>query len=310
MLQGTKSVRMERSASTSAEKPRTAWCPVVLKGRTCHEIHILWKDSRNNVKLYKNVRSKETFGRIVRAEIVTEKNKKGETNEYYKLVNEYGDEMWFRLTLMSPALIGSNSFSKMMLQLRCEVGGDKKLASYISRLSRSKDFSHHDSNLVSAVGLSQGVHDDNQEEFRVFLLAAYEDATIITVDKDEAVQEIANKTNRKRKSKENSTPKIKQNKQERIEKFFTKELRDPSGVEKEHIDCFRGRADINIDNLEICDRVQLPIDNLKVQILSRDMLERFDPSEVTLTAVPKDPGNFNENKLEENMFEIVHGRHR
>jgi hypothetical protein len=40
------------------------------------------------------------------------------------------------------------------------------------------------------------------------------------------------------------------------------------------------------------------------------MLERFDPSEVTLTAVPKDPGNFNENKLEENMFEIVHGRHR
>ena len=245
------------------------------------------------------------------AEIVTELNPKNETNDYYKITNEYGDAVLFRKTLMSPALLGSNTFSKMMISSRCRDFGDKKLALFMSRLSRSKDFSHHDANTYTSKGLKLepvAPPSLDEEEFESFMDAAKEQAVIVkTVSEVEEI--IAGRTNRKRKTNAN-VKKSKISKQERIEKFFGREIADPKGVEREYLEKFRGRADIKIDYLDISSQVQIPVDEVKVQQLATKFLERFDPAQLTLTAVPADIGNFKENQMEENRFEVVHGRHR
>lgn len=303
--------KITRSASTSAVKPRTAWCPLVVQTKDGFEIHVLWKDWRNGVKLYKDKDTKSEFGRLVNAEVVTETNMKEETNLYYKMTNEYGSSVLFKKVMMSPAILGSNAFSKMMISIRCKDQGDIKIAAFLSRLSRSKDFSHHDGNAFTDDGLkleSPGL-DDNQEEFASFMNTAREHALHVSADLRDVEEVIAAKTNRKRNSEGRKKTK-KLSKQERIEKYFNIELKDPKGVEREHIKQFRGRADININSLEISNQVKIPVDHEKVQLLARSMMERFDPAELTLTAVPADLNNFNEQKLEENCFEVVHGRHR
>ena len=303
--------KITRSASTSAVKPRTAWCPLVVQTKAGYEIHILWKDWRNGVKLYKDKDTKSDFGRVVNAEIVTETNNKDETNQYYKMTNEYGISILFKKVMMSPAILGSNAFSKMMISIRCKDQGDIKIAAFLSRLSRSKDFSHHDGNSFTDDGLkleSPGL-EDNQEEFASFMNTARDNALQVSADLSDVEGVLAVKTNRKRNSE--GRKKIKKlSKQERIEKYFNIELKDPKGVEKEHVEKFKGRADINLNSLEISNQVHIPVDHEKVQLLARSMMERFDPAELTLTAVPADLNNFNEHKLEENSYEVVHGRHR
>jgi hypothetical protein len=296
--------RMLRSASTKTDNPRTAWCPVILKTKNCLEVHLLWKESRNTIKLYQTEEKKD-FGRIKAAEFVKERNKKGNLNDYYKVMNEYGDEIYFRSTLLSPALIGSNSFSKMMMELRCESGGDIKLASYLGCLSQSQGFSHHDSN--RDIKGEAAFDKDEQERFDNFLKAAVENATCATVDRNEAVEAIAKKTNRKKKSSEK--PKVK-SKQSKLENFFSRELHDPKGVEREHVEGFQARADVHIDNLEVCTEVLLPIDEWKVKMLAKEMSERFDPSKMTLTVVPLDPEAFLIGSDKPLNFVVVHGRHR
>ena len=273
----------------------------------------MWKDVRNNLKLFqhKKFEKKEAFGKVVNASVVRErsKEKKDELEEYFKIENEYGDENLLDLSIMNPALMGSNSFCKKVVAYRCNDGGNVKIAAYISRLSRSKDFSNHDPNVFSPVGLKLDASDPELAEFKAFLKAAREHATVVTAGREEAVQSIADKTNRKRKvnNKESTKPLTKQ---ERMEKFFQRELKDPKGVEKLHVEYLQGRTDVHIDHLEVCPKVVLPLDNLKVKMLAKDMLERFDPSLVALTAVPSDPESFDVDNMEENDYQIVHGRHR
>lgn len=75
----------------------------------------MWKDSRNNLKLFqhKKFEKKEAFGKVVLASVVRErsKEKKEELEDYFKIENEYGDEILLDLSIMNPALVGSNSFS-------------------------------------------------------------------------------------------------------------------------------------------------------------------------------------------------------
>lgn len=61
--------KMERSASTNADKPRTAWCQFILKTKNCLEVNLLWKESRNTIKLYQTVKEKKEFGRIKSVEV-------------------------------------------------------------------------------------------------------------------------------------------------------------------------------------------------------------------------------------------------
>ena len=304
--------KMKKSVSTSADKPRVGWCFIVLKTKAVNEIHILYKNARNSLQLfhYKSFKVRKHFGLVKLAVIVREQNQKEEPGEYYKICNEYNDEMLFKVSLMNPFLIGDNSFSKMMVEMRCEEGGggDTTIADFISRLALCKGFSHYDSNLVTPLGMRLGASDEEQEGFEIFLNTAVKNATPVTAAKEDAIQCIAEVTKRRKKEETKKKP---LRKQERIEKFFYKELKDNEGVEREYINNMKGRADIPISKLEVCERVLLPIYEEKVKLLAKDMVDNFDPSAVTLTAVPvENDVNFDENKLEGNRYEIVHGRHR
>ena len=287
---------MERPASSSTNT-RTAWCPLIVKTNQSFEVHILWKSSRNVLRLYQTQKSGE-FGRVVSAHVNTEKNDKGEETMYYIFQNEYGVRIHFRLSLFSPALIGSNELSKKFIELRCETEGDAKIARFLTNLVSSKNFSHFDENL--------NVKKDNEdeEEFRGFYAIACDNAVIVTAGVQEAVETLAQKTNRRKKA-DVSKP---QSKQSKINKFFNEELKDPKGVEKQHVAGFHNRQDIHIDKLEICTDIQLPIDENKVKMIAKNMMERFDPSLVILTVVPRDPELHTEGP--NNMYLVVHGRHR
>ena len=150
--------KMQRSASSSAVKPRTAWCPVILKGKNGFEMHIMWKDTRNMLELFKvkgKDKVKRDFGLVASAKVVNKNNDKGEANDYFVVINEYGDVVHFKSTLLNPGMMGSNSFSKQMIGIRA-ASGDAKLAKYISQLARSKDFGLHDPNVYTNFGLENG----------------------------------------------------------------------------------------------------------------------------------------------------------
>ena len=294
--------KLKRRASASAESSRTAWCPVILKTKSCLEVHILWKDSRNGLKLYQT-KEKREFGRVVKAECVKEKNKKEAVKDYFKISDDMGDEIHFETNIFSPALIGSNVFSKKMIELRCQENGDAKIATYIENLTKSEGFSHFEIELDLNFATEEA-----ENEYNEFYEAACAAATPVTVSKEEAVNELAKKTNRKRKiSGKVAAPK---NKQSKIEKFFNKELKDQQGVERQHVEGFRARADVHIDCLDVCKDVLIPIDPLKVTLLAKDMMERFDPSSVTLTVVPADPQAFAVESSGATQYVVVHGRHR
>ena len=57
------------------------------------EIHVLWNDYRNNLKLlqYKKFKRKETFGKILKVGYHAETGKDGVKYSYYKVSNEFGD---------------------------------------------------------------------------------------------------------------------------------------------------------------------------------------------------------------------------
>ena len=295
---------MERSASTKSEKPRTGWSPVVLKTGSYYEIHILWKDARNNLKLYCQTKEKRVFGRIVAADISNRKNAKGDEHSYYVIKNEYGLEICFRTSMFCPALLGNSNFCKKLIELRCQADGDIKISRYITRLIISRGFSH----FVDGIDATTvKVSEDEELEFKSFYDTACEGATLVTVGGiEEAIRTLAATTNRgKRQGSDGRKP---QSKQSKIEKFFSKELRDENGVEKQHVEGFHARADVHIDCLDISKDVLLPTDDLKVKTLAKEMLERFDPSLITLTVV-QDQSEEGQAK-ESPQFRVVHGRHR
>ena len=305
--------RMQRSASSSSVKPCTAWCPVLLKAKKGYECHILWKTTRNVLELYQmkgRDKKKRDFGLVTNAKIIQKKNVKGEINDYYVVKNEYGDEVFFKSCLLNPGMIGSNSFSKMMIGLK--TSGESKLAKYISWLVKSKDFHQHDPNVYTDFGL--GKHDkqtdDERVEFESFLGRSKENATVVTTSLSDAVDIIADQTKRKRKSESKNQPSKRLKKSERIEKYFKLEVTDPEGVEHAAATAGKGRADIPIEQLTVCERVHLPIDEGKVRQLALGMMERFEPTSIYLTVVPAVQEDFDQVNLERNRYEVVHGRHR
>ena len=65
-----------------------------------------------------------------------------------------------------------------------------------------------------------------------------------------------------------------------------------------------------MDKLEVCSRVLIPIEQMKVKLLAKEMHQKYDPSACILTAVQKEDAPFDEDNLPGNLYEIVHGRHR
>ena len=152
--------------------------------------------------------------------VVQKKNVKGEINDYFVVKNEYGDEVYFKSCLLNPGMIGSNSFSKMMIGLK--TSGGSKLSKYISWLVRSKDFYQHDPNVYTDFGLGKldNQTDDERTEFESFLVRSKENATVVTTSLSDAVDIIADQTKRKRKSEAKDQPSKRLKKNEKDRKVF------------------------------------------------------------------------------------------
>ena len=88
------------------------------------------------------------------------------------------------------------------------------------------------------------------------------------------------------------------------------ELDDPTGLEVEFHQKFMGRADIPLSNLKVSPQVALPMNPIKVSGLAAGMLQRFDPTQMSVMATPASGRPFDVNKLEDNCYEVFHGRHR
>ena len=294
---------LERKGSTKAIKPRTAWTISVLKGKSGYEVQILWKETRNKVGLFVT-KGKGPFGRLRSAKIVTEENNRKEVHDYYRFVNEFGDVGKFRVSMMEVFLGGSNPFSKKLNDLRSEKN-DKKVALLLSHLVCSRDFIGHDPNVYNHLGQKLG-EAEQQDDFEEVFAAARDCATIVTAGYDEAIGSIAEKTKRNKTSKKA----IKLNKQQRIEKFFIKENADEKGVEKEYIHGIKGRLDIRIEKLTVSEKIQLPISETEIRNLANDMVDTFDITQMYFVVMPADPDSFDEDNLEKNSYEVLHGRHR
>ena len=304
--------RMQRSASSSAVKPCTAWAPVILKGKNGYECHVFWKTTRNVLELYQvkgRDKKKRSFGLVKSVKSVNKKNVKGELSDYFAVKNECGDEVFFKSVLFNPGLIGSNSFSKMMIGLKTS---GSKLAKYISWLVRSKEFYQHDPNINTDLGLDikDKQTDDERTEFENFIACGKENATIVTTSLRDAVDMIADQTKRKRKSEAKDQPYKRLKKNERIDKYFKVEISDPDGVEYQVATAGKGRVDIPVEQLSLCEKVHIPIDEGKVRQLALGMIERFEPTSIYLTVVPAVQEDFDPVNLERNRYEVVHGRHR
>ena len=310
------SLRLERSASSNAVNPRTSWCPLVVQGKKGYEVHIMWKSSRNSLELYLTKgkdKVKRPFGLVVGAQVITKTNAKGEASEYFVCKNEYGDVVNFKSSMMNPGMMGYNTFSKKMIGLRAD-GQDNKLATYISQLSKCKDFTHFDGNVYSDFGFKigeEGCIGDECSLFEQFVISAKDDATIVTTTLNASIDELAVKTKRKKKSEVSKTKMCqKLGKNERIEKYFRQELSDTKGVEASIVKNGNGRADIPLRNLSVSDKVMLPIDDLKVKQLCMEMFQRFEPTSIYLTVVPAEQEHFDQVNLHLNKYSVVHGRHR
>ena len=103
---------------------------------------------------------------------------------------------------------------------------------------------------------------------------------------------------------------VKRSKVEKVIDSRVEELKSSNGIEKSYISQYVGRADVPISNLAISKKVTMPINPYKVQGLARAMRERFDPSQISLTVVPLDPGELTAENLTSKKFEVIHGRHR
>ena len=317
--------KISRIVSSNAVRTRTAWCPVVFSNKDGYEIHIMWKSVRNSLELYsykirgkvgkgRKENDKKFLGIVKDFRVETLKNEKGEVCDYYIVTDEFEEVERFKASLMNPGMTGSNDFAKRMIGLRSGLN-DRYLAAFLSRLPKCKGFSHSDENLFSDVGLRivDDVSGDEQQEdtFELFLNSAKENAAVVTASIESAIDDIAVRTKRKKKSEiEKSIEKL--SRHERIEKYFNKEVKDTAGVESEVVRSSKSRADVPLSHLSITEKVVLPIDEEKVKLIAREMCERFDPTNVYLTVVPSTSEGtvFDPEHLDENHYDVVHGRHR
>ena len=106
------------------------------------EIHVLWNDYRNNLKLlqYKKFKRKETFGKIVKVGYHEETGKDGVKYSYYKVSNEYGDEVSLSTSTFCPSISGANMLVKKMCFLKSQIQGDHKVALFMTVLNQTKGF--------------------------------------------------------------------------------------------------------------------------------------------------------------------------
>ena len=305
---------VKRAATSSSASPRTAWFPIVTKVGGKYGLDIGWKFYDNTVGFFSTARNncdvKPPWGEIVSSEFNRVLNDLGEPEDYFRLQNFKGQRCNFKIGLLNHKYFGVNEFTQFILSLRAG-GKVLLLGKFLGILTRAEGFLHHDPDLHTESGLlkdgSDDLRDEEEAEALGFFVRYAREAAIIVENKKDALNHLLVS---KKKEKGDSTPCIKKSKAEKMIDDKKAELEDKDGVEKSYNDNYVGRAEINIDNISVSEKLSIPIIPFKVCGLAQAMLTQFDPSLVSLTVYPADMKDFDTNNLGRNKYKLIHGNHR
>ena len=264
--------------------------------------------------------SRPPWDYIIDCQFETLKSRKGEWHDYYTLKNRTLERRGFRVDELNPFLWTLNDFTSKMIELKT-TGRKKLLSLYFSLMLKSVNFSGHVDEVYDEWGFrtdGEGVTEtrliDEQGtlvEYKEFVAKA--NLCSLDVNHKKDVLEVVEGGKSKKSGEEEvfGPTKVKRSKVEMVYDHKEKELTDEDGVEKSYSSQYLGRADIPIENLTVSTKVCLAIIPFKVLGLEKAMLERFDPSLISLTVVPvEDSTDITANNIAIRRFEVIHGRHR
>ena len=305
------------TSSSATVRVRTAWFLV----STCvdegvQELHLAWKFADNSVGFYKGGKSKPPWGKVFSCTYKNIADEQGKSWGHISFSNGR-EKRVFKLAEFNPTLWGINSFTAKVLEMRT-AGKDELLTSYLSLMLRAKSFSQYKKDVHDEDGLSLESQEASIEEieekegsmteYRNFVSKARE--SCINVKTFKEVMEKVEGGKRKRKSKDLQPPAIKKSKIEKVEEAKVEEVNRKGGLEEKHVDKYIGRAEVELKNLVCSQKVQLSINNYKVEGLIRSISQRPDPALLSLTVCLVDGSPFDSKDLGNNLFEVIHGRHR
>ena len=151
------------------------------------------------------------------------------------------------------------------------------------------------------------VHGGSITELDSFVAKAIKCALIVG-HRSEAIGKIVG--SKKRKGEDNEPTKLKLSKVDKVEADMKTELNDPEGLEMSFPKKFIGRVEVPISKLRIFPQVSLPLSPFKVAALATGMLQKFDPTQMSVMVTPAKDQEFDATKLEDNAYEVFYGRHR
>ena len=314
---------MIRSNSSNATvRVRTAWFPIVVDVNGSNlELHIGWKYSDGSIGLYSaagnSSKTRPPWGCVMSCSFERRQNKRNESNYYMVIKNRAHSSCAFKCLDMNPVLSGVNDFTSRLVEMRAG-GREKVLAIYLDLMVKSTGFSHHKEGVhdnqgfnLDKSGLTEETLVQNEgsaRELRDFLELASKCALMVHQRKD--IIESIGCDRKKRKNSADIPVRPKLSKMDKIVADRRSELLDPSGLEIAFQNKFVGRAEIPLKNLEVSTKVSIPLNNLKVRGLVAGMLERFDPTQMSVMATPTPGEVFDKENLQANKYEVFHGRHR
>ena len=98
-------------------------------------------------------------------------------------------------------------------------------------------------------------------------------------------------------------------KAEAVESNFEEVVTDPMGVEQTFANGLFGRAEIDLDKLSISPKLGMATNNIKVNLIKKSMLARYDPT-LCLMVCPENDATFDAVNLESNYYHVIHISHR
>lgn len=305
------------TSSNATVRVRTAWFLVsscVEDG--AQELHLAWKYADNSVGFYKGGQKKPPWGKVISCTFKNITDEHGKSWGHISFSNGRGKRV-FKLAEFNPTLWSINSFTTKILEMRT-AGKDELLTSYLSMMLRAKSFSQHKADVHDEDGLSvdspeasiqeMEEKEGSLAEYKDFVLKAKE--SCLNVKNSREIMEKVDGGKRKRKNQDLQTPAIKKSKIEKVEEAKDFEVNRKEGLEKNHVDKYIGRAEVELKNLVCSKKVQLSINSFKVEGLVRSISTRPDPALLSLTVCRVDGSPYDSEDLGNNHFEVIHGRHR
>ena len=217
----------DKGKSSKVSNSRTGWAPLLVKVGGSYSLVVMWKNFRGFCKLYSESIAKESiFGIVKRCSY---------TDGLFHLTDDLGKTIQLQESQLDASILGGKIKLAIHLSNLRSQGELAKLARYLEILGNLESESPVD------------------DFFKTFVSEAKESALSVNkIESEIVLDELKLVSNIKRKSVQK---KEKLSKQAKIEKFFTKENKDPKGFETVVKKSSEGRVDVHLDRLEISENL-------------------------------------------------------